>query len=306
MPPTVARPVLLRHDARVERPTISIVIPVRNEPRTARAVAAVLAQDGIEVVTEILVVGSGIPDLPGDPRIVRIETGPPSSPGANRNRGIARATGDALIFLDADCIPRPGWLGALVRALEGAPVVSGAVALRADGYWATAYNVSTFSLFHEGLPAGTRPFLATLTLAVRREVVDAAGPLDESLIRCEDMDWTMRMAAKNLLLAFEPRAVVEHRPAASPSLALSKWWQSGAASVLVRKRHARTAADRRALELFRPWALRLLSPALGLGATLRVFRSPRTWRYLHTFPAVYLTKMSWCLGAASPTDRILQ
>jgi GT2 family glycosyltransferase len=135
-------------------------------------------------------------------------------------------------------------------------------------------------------------------------VVDAVGLLDESLIRCEDMDWTMRMAAKGLLLAFEPRAVVEHRPAVSPQLALSKWRQSGAASVLVRKRHARTAADRRALELFRPWTLRVLSPVLGLGATLRVFHSPETWRYLHTLPAVYLTKVAWCLGAARSADRI--
>ena len=277
---------------------MSVVIPVRDEPRARRAVEAVLAQDEIESVVEILLVGSGIPELPADPRLIRLEAEAAVSPGANRNRGLLRATGDAVIFLDADCIPRPGWLAVLRRSLRTAPVVSGAVALGADGYWATAYNVTSFSLFHEGLPAGTRPFLPTLTLAVRREVFDTAGPLDETLFRCEDMDWTMRMAARGFLLAFEPRAVVEHRPASSLGIALSKWRQGGAASILVRRRHARTAADRRALRLFHPWALRLLFPVLGLGAALRAFRSPASWRYLHTLPGVYLTKVAWCLGAA--------
>jgi GT2 family glycosyltransferase len=304
MSETVARLAALRHDAGMDEPTISIVIPVRDEPRAARAVAAVLAQDGIQAVAEILVVGSGVPPLPEDPRVIRVETNPASSPGANRNRGIERARGTILIFLDADCVPRPGWLRALGKRLESAPVVSGAVALDADGYWATAYNVTTFSLFRESLPAGARPFLATLTLGVRREVIDAVGPLDESLFRCEDMDWTMRMAASGIPLAFEPGAVVEHRPASSARLALLKWWQSGAASLFVRRRHAGANAGRDALALFPPWALRLLSPVLALGATLRVFRSPGSWRYLHTLPVVYVTKVAWCLGAARPADRI--
>src|SRR5215470_6923002 len=93
-------------------PTISIVIPVRDEPRAADAVEAVLAQDGAEDLVEVLVVGSGLPALPSDPRVTRIEA-PPAGPGANRNRGIAHARGEALIFLDADCAPRPGWLRAL-------------------------------------------------------------------------------------------------------------------------------------------------------------------------------------------------
>jgi GT2 family glycosyltransferase len=299
---TLARSRGLSHDAAVDRPTISIVMPVRDEPRAAAAVTAVLGQDGVEAVAEILVVGSGVPGLPQDPRVVRVATDPGSSPGVNRNRGIECARGNVLLFLDADCVPRPGWLAGLLGALENAPVVSGAVALDAGGYWATAYNVSTFSLFRAGLAGGTRPFLATLTLAVRREVIDAVGRLDERLPRCEDMDWTMRMAERGFPLVFEPKAVVEHRPASSPGLALSKWRASGTASLLVRRRHAHTPSQRRALRLFRPRLLRLLSPLLGLGAALRTFRSPGTWRYLHTLPAVYLMKVAWCLGAAESAD----
>ncbi len=286
--------------------TISIIIPVRDEPQTARAVATVLTQDCLDVVAEILVVGSGIPALPEDARVVRVETNSACLPGANRNRGIERAKGRNLIFLDADCCPRPGWLCALADALESVPVVSGAVALGADGYAATAYNLTTFSLFREGLPKGTRPFLPTLTLGVRREVIDAVGLLDETLARCEDMDWTMRMVAGGFSLAFEPRAVVEHRPTTSLRLALSKWWESGQVSAGVRRRHRRGAGGSSALARCHPLVFGLLSPVLACGATIRVFWSPDSWRHFHTLPLVYATKVAWCLGAARPLGGICQ
>lgn len=277
---------------------VSVVIPVRDEPRTAEAVAAVLGQEGFGTDAEILVVGSGIPVLPADPRIAVVETPPGTSPGGNRNRGIGRARGRALVFLDADCVPRAGWLAALLAALENAPVVSGAVSLRAAGYGATAYNVTAFAPFREGLPPGTRPFLPTLTLAVRREAIEAAGPLDESLFRCEDVDWTMRMASRGFSLAFEPAAVVSHHPRPSAALALSKWRESGAVSLAVRRRHAASGSPEGALARLSPFALRILSPLLGLAAALRTFASPGTWPFLHTLPVVYLTKVAWCLGAA--------
>ena len=283
-------------------PAVSIIIPVRDEPRTTRAVEAVLAQEGLDLVAEVLVVGSGIPTLPKDARVVRVETDP-ALPGRNRNRGIECARGTHLIFLDADCCPQPGWLRALARALGDAPVVSGAVALGADSYGATAYNVSTFFLFHRGLPAGSRPFLPTLTLGVRREVIDAVGPLDETLARCEDMDWTMRMAARGFPLVFEPGAVVEHQPAASSCLAVSKWWKSGRVSAAIRRRHRQDPGRAGALIWFHPWVFRVLSPVLALGATLRTFFSPALWRYLHTIPVVYTTKLAWCLGAAGAQSR---
>jgi GT2 family glycosyltransferase len=48
-------------------------------------------------------------------------------PGPARNAGAAVASGRALAFTDADCVPTPGWLAAGVAALEAADVVQGAV-----------------------------------------------------------------------------------------------------------------------------------------------------------------------------------
>ena len=51
-------------------------------------------------------------------------------PGPARNRGVAAASGAALAFIDADCVPTAGWLEAGVAALAEAELVQGAV--RAD------------------------------------------------------------------------------------------------------------------------------------------------------------------------------
>lgn len=278
--------------------SVSIIIPLLDDPRVACAIGAVLAQDGAEAVEEILVVGRGAPGaVPAHPRVRIIEN--TGLPGANRNLGSVQAQGEVLIFLDADCVPRAGWLRGLLAGLEHAPAVSGAVLPDGGGYWATAYNVSTFDEFRAGRPAGPRAYLPTLTLAVRRAAVDAAGPLDETMPRCEDMDWTIRMARAGCGLWFAPDAIIAHRPGASPRGVWAKWAESGYYSAMVRRRYPDVAYRGRAGALLaRPWLLRVLAPLVALAAAARILSAPGMWRYAHTAPVVWLTKLAWCWGAA--------
>ena len=48
----------------------------------------------------------------------------------------------------------------------------------------------------------------------------------------------------------------------------------------------------------------VLAPLVALLNTTRIFvRDRALWKYLHVFPAVYLTKLAWCWGAARPRTR---
>jgi cellulose synthase/poly-beta-1,6-N-acetylglucosamine synthase-like glycosyltransferase len=38
-----------------------------------------------------------------------------------KNAGVRAAAGDLVVFLDADCVPEPGWLRALVATMRGNP-----------------------------------------------------------------------------------------------------------------------------------------------------------------------------------------
>lgn len=198
----------------------SILLPNLDCPLIDRALAALAGQGAPGAGVEVLVVGRDAPGkVPRDgaDRGLRfLETAERLNPAAARNRGMAEAKGERILFLDADCRPLPGWLDHLSRALDGAAIAGGAVtfptAAAQTSIWALADNIASF---HELLgdrppePATTRP-LGSLNLAIRREVWEKVGPFDETLPTSEDHDWILRARALGIATAFEPRAVVEH------------------------------------------------------------------------------------------------
>jgi GT2 family glycosyltransferase len=204
-----------------------------------------------------------------------------------------------IAFLDADCLASRTWLTKLAERYQDPDVcvVGGGVTFPEDNYWTVCDNLSWFHEVLASSPAGRRTYLPTLNFSLRREVVDRVGGLDERFPQPagEDTEWTLRMHLAGYTLHFEPRATVYHcHPRDTLRQVLVHAFYFGRHSVRVDPRYAEAVHSPRFMR--HPLLLLLLAPALAGGATARILvRAPQ---YGHTLPVLYLTKLSWCLGAA--------
>ncbi|HEX8940902.1 MAG TPA: glycosyltransferase [Candidatus Limnocylindrales bacterium] len=159
-----------------------------------------------------------------------------SGPGAARARNAAarRASGAILAFTDDDCVPQPGWLGALVDAFDGpaGPAASTGRVLPLGepepGRYAVATRASRATAEFRGraLPwrAGTGG-----NLAVGRAWFERVGGWDERLgpgsggLAGEDVDLIRRLLRARGIVRYVPEAVVLHERHDERSYRRSRW-----------------------------------------------------------------------------------
>jgi glycosyltransferase involved in cell wall biosynthesis len=99
----------------------SVVTPPRNAAATLpRVLESLAAQKPARA--EVVVVDDGSEDGPAElaaercARVVSTRDG--RSAGGARNEGWAAATGEVVVFLEADAVPTPGWGAGVARGLE--------------------------------------------------------------------------------------------------------------------------------------------------------------------------------------------
>lgn len=283
---------------------ISIIIPSLNSPIIDQVVHAVLQQRGDHAV-EVVVVGRDearrMPDLPA---VQFIDTGRPISPAAARNRGLAQARGELICFLDADCLPQPGWLDRLIAAYDaGYPVVGGGVALIESGYWSLCDDLLSFGASLAWRAPGPRKDLPSLNLCIERRVLERCGGFDEGFLRPagEDTDLCLRLRAAGYTLHCEPQATVIHQHnRRSMMQTLRHLYGYGAAHALLGQRHPQIGAARgRRLAQRAPLLLILAAPLLATVDLARSFQSASLpLRYWLAAPGMIAAKTAWYVGLA--------
>src|SRR5690242_19491312 len=109
------------------RPRASVIIPAYNAVRTLPAtLTALRAQTYPADRLEVIVVDDGSTDATaevaaaGGARVLRQAN---AGPAAARNRGAAAASGDFVLFTDADCEPIPTWVERMVAPFADPAVV---------------------------------------------------------------------------------------------------------------------------------------------------------------------------------------
>jgi GT2 family glycosyltransferase len=139
----------------------------------------------------------------------------PRGPAAARNRGAAAATGDALLFFDADVVVHPDTVARIERCLADEPGVDALFGSYDDdppvrGLVARYKNLEHHYVHQHGRrEAGT--FWAGCG-AIRRSVFNAAGGFDERYARpsIEDIELGMRLRQAGFRIWLCPDIQVAH------------------------------------------------------------------------------------------------
>jgi len=204
------------------RPVLSaVVFGYRNEAKVLRAVRSLVEQDSDDPF-EVIVATSGgdrtasiVRDAFPDVKVVESPTR--LLPGGVRNLGAALATGEFIGFLEADCVARPGGVRnriALHRAGHEA-VASALDAKPGDGPVARAALYLVYFVRLPGHGPGPATESQHFGLSFSAELLDRAGPFDETLRVSEDTALAERVRLFGVEPWFEPSVCIEHDGPAS-------------------------------------------------------------------------------------------
>lgn len=214
-------------NGKVTRLKFAVIIPHYNDMTRLRRCLGALMLDATSGV-DVVVVDNGTPEpldnIKADFPLVRFVTEDTKGAASARNRGVRETDAEAFAFLDADCIPAPGWLAAAESAADKSDIVGGGI----DVFDETppprtgAQAFETVFAFNYRYYAEKKGFSVTANLVTSRRVFEAVGPFIDGV--SEDEEWCWRARRKGFQLALDEDMRVSH-PTRSDWAALERKWR---------------------------------------------------------------------------------
>jgi glycosyltransferase involved in cell wall biosynthesis len=204
-------------------PHFSVVIPTYNRlSRLQHVIDALEQQQFSKDDYEVIVVSDGATDgtnnyLDGFQCTIKVRSAVQANqgPAAARNRGLALATGDYILFIDDDVVPGPQLMVEHMRAHRqaGREVAVLGPLLSPPGYkmspwvgWEQDMLMKQYSAMLRGEWEPTPRQFYTGNASLRREHILAAGGFDDTLRRAEDVELAYRLASRGLGFVFAIKA----------------------------------------------------------------------------------------------------
>jgi GT2 family glycosyltransferase len=208
------------------RPNVSVVMPFAGDSVEARAAEDALRALELQPRDELILADNSgtVPAMPG---VTVVRASGERSSARARNAGAHYATGQWILFLDADCRAPQGLIDAYfavpIDACVGA--LAGEVVPAADGRaLASRYGATRgFLSQQQHLAHPYRARAVAANLLVRREAFEEVGGFYEGLWAAEDTDFSWRLQQAGWRLELRPEAIVEHRYRASVKDLRRQW-----------------------------------------------------------------------------------
>jgi GT2 family glycosyltransferase len=277
------------------RPVASIIIPHLNQQDALiRCLTSLDRQDFDGGMVEIIVVDNGsyqpLEQAARPFPKVRFLEQPQPGPGLARNVGVAAASADILLFIDADCRAHPNWVASAISALtapDAPAIIGGDVQIDiVDPVRLTALEAyeSVFA-YRQSRYIAREGFSGTGNLAMTRRTFDAVGPFGGITI-AEDRDWGQRARGLGYITHYVPEMIVYH-PARKSFDELAEKWRRHVAHDLAKHLSEGGSAL--------GWRLRALAMIASIAPhSVTVLRSARLSGFGNRLSAIgLLTRIRW-------------
>jgi len=122
-----------------------------------------------------------------------------------RNVGVREASGDIIVFIDANCLPKANWLNNLIT-----PILNQAETIVAGATFSQGKQTTHDNAYKQNK---TRRYInecPTINLAFKRELFNKIGGFDERFDYGSDVDFSWRVIAAGYKVCYEPTAIVTH------------------------------------------------------------------------------------------------